>query len=480
MMLSCVNACPASASCSGRGVPSRRAAAPPPLALNQQPLSHKRAGLYNRVAAKSHHGRLELELAGADVQAVAAAAAAAQAPADSSCVQYDCLGLAQAMVDISSAVDESLLAQLGVEKGSRRLIGIEERAAVLGQLEGADSVISAGGSLSNTLLALARLGDASALVQGEAPLRVGMMGLVGSDPLGAFYTAQMQQAGVHVASAPLAGANTGTVLVLTSPDAQRTMLSYLGTEAAEVAVDAAMAAAIARSRLLVVEGYLFELPNAQRTITKAIAAAQRHGCVVAMTAGDAGVVERHHAEMWAAIDQGVDLLFTNASEAAALLRYEPKDSPQLCVASGIQQATATAAAGHCATGEQLALRLGPHCSLVVVTDGDKGSYLTALGQLHCVPPVWLETAPVDTCGAGDAYAAGLLYGYLRHFDLVSMGRTAARAASAVIAKHGAQLSAESALAVAEGLASVASRSASPGAPASPSNASLAPSTPRVA
>lgn len=140
---------------------------------------------------------------------------------------------------------------------------MEERSAVLERLAGRDTAIAAGGSLSNTLLALARLSEA-----GGAGLRVGMAGLVGADALGSYYTAQMEAAGVRVAAAPTPGAATGTVLVLTSPaDAARTMLSYLGTPA-EIAVDAALAAAISRSRLLVLEGYLWELPGAASTVAK--------------------------------------------------------------------------------------------------------------------------------------------------------------------------------------------------------------------
>ncbi|KAI7840302.1 hypothetical protein COHA_006084 [Chlorella ohadii] len=344
----------------------------------------------------SHNGRLELALGGTAATDVQAAAADAAGGLEQQA--YDVIGLAQAMVDLSAAVDDGLLAQLGVERGSRRLIGVEERAEVLARLEGRETAISAGGSLSNTLLALARLSAAGVARWGGAPLRVGMAGLVGSDPLGGFFTAQMRQAGVDVVSPPLAGAATGTVVVLTAQDASRTMLSYLGTPA-EVEVDAALEAAIARSRCLVVEGYLWELPGAERTITKAIAAARRAGCVVAMTAGDAGVVSRHHAELWRAIDQGIDLLFTNASEAAELLRYEPPSAAQ-------RQGLAAAASHlHCATGEQLALRLAPHCSAVVVTDGAAGSYIAALGEIHCQPPVWMESPPVDTCGAGERSAA---------------------------------------------------------------------------
>ena len=91
------------------------------------------------------------------------------------------------------------------------------------------------------------------------------------------------------------------------------------------------------------------------------------------------------------------------------------------------------------TAEQAALELGPHCMLVSVTDGANGSYLSALGQLLVVPPVWMPDAPVDTNGAGDAYAAGMLYGFLCGYDPVSMGRAGARVAAAVISKQGAAL-----------------------------------------
>lgn len=266
----------------------------------------------------SHSRALEAALAahddGTDVQAVVAAAACSERQSDA----LDALGLAHAMVDVSVVVGDSLLEELGVDKGSRRcvvwcgvvvggcgvlaistsprmpsrcevcfistpsiptpspspsachtrrLISVEERAEVLARLEGRESSVAAGGSLSNTLLALARLGEAGARAGVAAPLRVGFAGLLGSDPLGAFFASQMTRAGLEMVSPPSPGAATGTVVVLTTPDASRSMLSFLGTSA-EVAVDAALEAAIARTRLLVVEGYLWELPGAQRTITQ--------------------------------------------------------------------------------------------------------------------------------------------------------------------------------------------------------------------
>jgi sugar/nucleoside kinase (ribokinase family) len=106
------------------------------------------------------------------------------------------------------------------------------------------------------------------------------------------------------------------------------------------------------------------------------------------------------------------------------------------------------------SGMDAALQLASACPMVVVTDGSKGSYITALGQLVVVPPYWSTSPPVDTCGAGDAYAAGLLYGFLCGLDLHSMGHLASKTASAVISKHGPQLTPDDAEWVVAGLRKV--------------------------
>lgn len=349
--------------------------------------------------------------------------------------KLDIVGLGQAMNDVSSTIEDEMLIELGVTKGSRKVIGVEERAELLERLEGKPYQLSAGGSLSNTLVALARLGNQ--VNSGDDMLSIGMAGLVGSDPLGSFYSAQMESAGVKMVSNPTPNASTGTVVVFTSPDAQRTMLSYLGT-AAPVEIDHRVEAAISSSKILCIEGYLWELPNALETIQKAIKIARRSGTAVALTTGDAGVVDRHSDNMWKIIKAGgIDILFANAAEAESLVRLAPKGT--LSKAAAATQA------------ERCALELGSHCSLVCVTDGSAGSAIAALGELHVVPPHWTESPPVDSCGAGDAYAAGFLYGYLKGFDVNNMGRTAARTASAVIAHQGATLSEVSAAYIVSGL-----------------------------
>lgn len=89
------------------------------------------------------------------------------------------------------------------------------------------------------------------------------------------------------------------------------------------------------------------------------------------------------------------------------------------------------------TAQEAALALGPHCKIVLVTDGAHGSCISAMGQLHSVPPCWTTNSPVDTCGAGDGYAAGALFGFLCGYDLMNIGRAGARVASAVIMRQGA-------------------------------------------
>jgi len=97
------------------------------------------------------------------------------------------------------------------------------------------------------------------------------------------------------------------------------------------------------------------------------------------------------------------------------------------------------------TAQEAALALGPHCKVVLVTDGAHGSCISAMGQLQRVPPCWTTSTPVDTCGAGDGYAAGALYGFLCGYDVVNIGRAGARVASAVILRQGAATTEDEAL-----------------------------------
>lgn len=331
--------------------------------------------------------------------------------------RWDVVGLGQAMVDFSGVVDDEFLERLGLEKGTRRLVHHEERGKVLRAMDGCSYKAAAGGSLSNTLVALSRLG--SVPVGGPA-LNVSMAGSVGSDPLGQFYRAKLRRAGVNFLSAPVKDGTTGTVIVLTTPDAQRTMLAYQGTSS-KVNYDSGLSDIISKTGILVVEGYLFELPDTIKSITKACKDAHSSGALVAVTASDVSCIERHYDDFWEIIGNYADVIFANSDEARALCNFSLKESPI-----------------------SAARYLSHFVPLVSVTDGPRGSYIGVKGEAIFIPPS--PCVPIDTCGAGDAYASGILYGILRGVsDLKDMGTIAARIAAVVVGQQGTRLRVEDAV-----------------------------------
>ncbi|KAG6752053.1 hypothetical protein NC652_031337 [Populus alba x Populus x berolinensis] len=338
--------------------------------------------------------------------------------------RWDVLGLGQAMVDFSGTVDDEFLKRLGLEKGTRKVVNHEERGRVLRAMDGCSYKAAAGGSLSNSLVALARLGCKSV---GGPALNVAMAGSVGSDPLGGFYRSKLQRANVNFLSEPVKDGTTGTVIVLTTPDAQRTMLAYQGTSST-VNYDPCLASIISKTKILVVEGYLFELPDTIKTISKACEEARRSGALVAITASDVSCIERHYDDFWEIAGNCADVVFANSDEARALCNITAKDS----------SISATRYLSH-------------FVPLVSVTDGQRGSYIGVKGEAVYIPPS--PCAPVDTCGAGDAYASGILYGILRGVsDLRAMGTLAARVAATVVGQQGTRLKVQDAVELVESFA----------------------------
>ncbi|KAF5837764.1 Ribokinase-like protein, partial [Dunaliella salina] len=227
------------------------------------------------------------------------------------------LGLSQAMVDFTACVPESFLKQCHVDKGARRVISLQERHEVIESLDrmGCSSTVSPGGSVANTLVDVARLSAAS----GGPPMRVSMAGSVGTDALGCYFNAQMKKAGVDMLVDPINPSHTGTVMVLTTPDAQRSFLSFF--DSGEMRLTPHLAQAISSTKMLVIEGYMLELPGAAECLHAIASLARSQGIQVALTAGDPGVVERHRSTMQSLMSRGlVDVLFSNCEEAAALLK----------------------------------------------------------------------------------------------------------------------------------------------------------------
>ncbi|WVZ57727.1 hypothetical protein U9M48_008076 [Paspalum notatum var. saurae] len=339
--------------------------------------------------------------------------------------RWDVLGLGQAMVDFSGMVEDEFLERLSIEKGTRKVVNHEERGRVLRAMDGCSYKAAAGGSLSNSLVALARLGSSRSA--GYPELKIAMAGSVGSDPLGSFYRAKLRRANVHFLSKPVKDGTTGTVIVLTTPDAQRTMLAYQGTSST-LSYDSDLANLVSKSNVLIVEGYLFELPHTIEAIRQACEDAHKNGSLIAVTASDVSCIKRCYNDFWDIVGKYADILFANANEARAFCELSSTDNPM----------SATRYLSH-------------SIPLVSVTDGVNGSYIGVKGEAIYIPPS--PCIPMDTCGAGDAYASGILYGILRGAsDLKGIGLLASRVAAVVVGQQGTRLRVQDADRLAESFA----------------------------
>ncbi len=320
-------------------------------------------------------------------------------------MELDVYALGNSLVDIQVQVEDSLLTELGLENGNRYLIERYHQEDILQKLLGSDSLDSAlktgklqtaaGGSAANTVYGISQLGG-----------RVGFCGKVANDRLGALYTAHMQQSGIVFDEKPVQGM-TGTCVVLISDDAQRTMLTCLGISG-EINYEDIDEELLKQSRFIYLEGYLFESECAAKTMLRAVAVARKNGVKVALTASDASCVDRHRDILVQLIQNDVDLLFANASEARALSGADNNDAA-LQVLSG-------------------------WCEGVAVTDGEHGSMVNFNGEITKIAPYIVSA--LDTTGAGDAYAAGLLYGIIRGHTVRESGMIASLFSAGVVAQIG--------------------------------------------
>ncbi|NOG72843.1 adenosine kinase [Roseicella sp. DB1501] len=309
----------------------------------------------------------------------------------------DILGIGNAIVDVLARAEDAFLETHNLVKGAMRLVGAEEAEALYAAM--GPGTESSGGSAGNTCAVAAALGA-----------RVGFLGKVADDQLGRVFAHDIRAAGVHFPTAPLAGgAPTARCLILVTPDAQRTMNTYLGACVDFSAADVDEAE-VTRARVLYMEGYLFDPPAAQAAFMEAARIAHRHGRKVALSLSDSFCVERHRQAFRRLVREEVDILFANESELLAL--YETTDFE---------------AAARLAAGE---------VGLAALTRSAQGSLVVAGAERHEIAAV--PTRVVDTTGAGDAYAAGFLAGYARDLPLPECGRWGSAAAAEIISHFGAR------------------------------------------
>lgn len=315
---------------------------------------------------------------------------------DNSSATVDVVGVGNAIVDvIARASDEFVLGQ-GLVKGSMTLID-DDRAHVLYDLMG-PGIEASGGSAANTMAGVASFGGTAAYI-----------GKVADDLLGMVFGHDMRSVGVHFDVPPaVGGPATARCLILVTPDAQRTMNTYLGISSL-LEPDDVVGATATSGALLFCEGYLWDVDSAKHAIRKALRLAGDAGRKTALTLSDTFCVERHHAEFRSLVANDVDVLFANRAELRVL--YETDD-----LRTGVKAAQADV-------------------DLACITLGKDGSLLVTPDEVIEIRAE--EIAPVvDTTGAGDQYAAGVLYGLAHDLEFETAGRLGSLAAAEVISHVG--------------------------------------------
>ena len=312
--------------------------------------------------------------------------------------EIDVAGLGNAIVDVLSHADDGFLVRHGLTKGAMTLVDAERSRSLYSQMK--DTVVCSGGSAANTLVGVASFGGSSAFI-----------GKVADDQLGREFGADIRRARVAFDTPPLdAGADTGRCLVLVTPDAQRTMQTFLGASAQLGPADVD-AARLERARVTYLEGYLWDAPAAKQAMRLAATISRGAGRKVALTLSDPFCVERHRQEFLDLIDASVDIVFANRDEALAL--FETEDLDEACG------------------------RLAERTETAVVTLSAEGSVALRGSERVRIEPAAVGPV-IDTTGAGDLYASGFLFGFVRGMPLAACGRLGALAAGEVISHFGAR------------------------------------------
>lgn len=304
-----------------------------------------------------------------------------------------CVG--NAIVDVLAYADESFLAEHDLPKGTMRLVDANEAAALYRALP--PGIEASGGSAANTAAGVASLGGRAAFI-----------GRVGADQLGAVFTHDIRNAGVTFETPPASGPPTAQCLVVVTPDAQRTLSTFLGASQLLGPADIDVAL-IDRAAVTYLEGYLWDPPAAKEAFRAAMLAARAGNRRVAFSLSDAFCVDRFRDEFLDLLSGPVDVLFANEAEALSL--FEVASLP-------------------------VALReLQGMCDIAVVTRGADGSTVLVGGQQIDVPAAPVEKL-VDTTGAGDLYAAGFLYGLTHGLEPRACAELGGRCAAAVLGHLG--------------------------------------------
>lgn len=323
----------------------------------------------------------------------------------------DVLGIGNAIVDVLSQTDDDFLSENGLAKGAMTLIDADQAEGLYAKM--GPSVEVSGGSAANTIACLASLGGQGAFI-----------GKVRDDQLGDVFRHDIRAGGVNFETAPKEdGAPTARCLIFVTPDAERTMQTFLGVSV-ELGPDDIDEDLISRSAVTYLEGYLWDPPLAKEAFVKAAKIAAGAGRKVSLSLSDPFCVDRHRDDFLDLVNNHVDILFANEDEITSLYKVENFDDALQHVRG--------------------------HCEIAALTRSSKGSVVVAGDEVHVLDAHKVDKV-VDTTGAGDSYAAGFLWGYTNGRGLAECGDIGGIVAAEIVGHYGARAETDLAKLVAEKL-----------------------------
>lgn len=311
-------------------------------------------------------------------------------------ISLDALTIGNALVDVLATVDEGFLVRENIVKGSMNLVDIK-RSKHLHSLVNSRTEMS-GGSAANTAYGLASLGG-----------KAGFIGKISADRLGDSFSHDLDTVGVKFFSGVTCETeDTGRCLIVVTPDGNRTMNTFLGAasllDAADISKTAVQSAAV-----VFLEGYLFDKDAAKEAFRTAAEYAHAAGRKVALTLSDSFCVDRHRADFLSLVKNDIDILFSNEDELKALYQVDS-------INDGLHQ-------------------LRDNCEFAAVTRNEHGSVVIDGDEVVIIDAEPVDSV-VDATGAGDMYAAGFLYGFVRGKPIEQCGKIGSIVASEVITHMG--------------------------------------------
>ncbi len=313
-------------------------------------------------------------------------------------VIYDVLGIGNAIVDVLAKVGDGFLEERHLNKGVMTLLGAREAGEIYREVISEREV--PGGSAANTVAGLASLGADCAFI-----------GKVHDDELGQVFKRQIAAAGIDYFTSPLLeGPATGRSIVLVTPDATRSMFTYLGASS-RLTADDIDEGFIRSANVIFIEGYLWDNEQSRAAVKKAAELAHRHNRRVAFSLSDVACVERHRADLLEMVKNEVDILFANEAELLALFNKSDFIRTLDLLKNVVE--------------------------LSAITRGSQGSVVVN-GRVKIFVEAEQISEVVDSTGAGDLYAAGFLYGMAKGRSLGTCAMIGSIAASEIIGHYGAR------------------------------------------